>query len=47
MNNDIRDAMDWLGNKVTMEEKFASGLPYIKAFYDELWRSKLDLELAA
>lgn len=47
MNNDIRDAMDWLGNTMSMEEKFGSGLPHIRALYSELWRSKLDLDLAA
>jgi len=47
MDNDIRDAIDWLGQEMTIEEKFGSGLPYVRALHDELWQGKLDMDLAA
>lgn len=47
MNNDIRDAIDWMGQSLSMEEKFGSGLAYVRALHDELWQGKLDMELAA
>ncbi|MEL6287453.1 MAG: ParA family protein [Pseudomonadota bacterium] len=36
LNNDLRDAIDWMGQSLTMEEKFGTGLPFVRALFDEL-----------
>ncbi|MEO0618594.1 MAG: ParA family protein [Pseudomonadota bacterium] len=47
LDNDIRDAVDWMGQSLSLRDKFGTGLAPFLAIHDELWRERAALQEAA